>query len=203
MAWDSTGDYLSSASFDGKTLIWELDHKTSQLEPLTCLQGHENEVKCAAWSHDGEYIATCGRDKSVWVWSITEDMEFEIVSVMQEHKQDVKSVRWHPTRALLASTSYDNSIKLWDYDASCDDWVCKQTLEGHTSTVWRADFSPEGDFMVSVGADGCAVLWKYAEAAYKQTAKVGLGCTQYSCAFSPVDPNIVLTVLMGMITMNL
>jgi len=84
---------LATASFDGSVLIWEHcpDHDDNYsehddgendsendendnanlshyFEPIAQLQGHENEIKCLAWNATGSLLATCGRDKTVWIW---------------------------------------------------------------------------------------------------------------------------------------
>lgn len=34
----------------------------------TILQGHSDEVWNLQWSHDGSYLATCGKDKTAIIW---------------------------------------------------------------------------------------------------------------------------------------
>ncbi|KAF7980253.1 hypothetical protein HWV62_38989 [Athelia sp. TMB] len=170
IAWSPAGKSLATASFDTNIGIWEQEagsddevgeggSSAGEWECAALLEGHETECKSVAYSSSGTLLASCSRDKTVWIWEVHPDSDFECVSVQMEHTQDVKCVTWHPTEELLASASYDDTIRLYIDDPS-DDWYCFATLTGHSSSVWSISFSPCGSYLAS-GSEDCTVrIWK-------------------------------------------
>ena len=116
---------LATASFDGMVMIWEGDvsqfddmHDSTYnsdmgsddgnrfeectFEAIAQLEGHENEVKHVTWNQTGSLLASCGRDKTIWVWecflpgtvggmapndanNMQDDGDFECLAVLQGH----------------------------------------------------------------------------------------------------------------------
>lgn len=63
----------------------------------TLLTGPDSEIKDLGFSpphYGANLLATCSRDKSVWVWEEVEPEEWETVAVLSEHTGDVKCVEW-------------------------------------------------------------------------------------------------------------
>ena len=178
LSWSPNGQLLAQASFDGTVSIIRLTDLSSRSLPVsyslvTKLEGHENEVKASEWSPNGKWLATCGRDKTVWIWSYSdEDEDFECYAIKQEHSQDVKCLRWHPAdSSILLSGSYDGTVRVWCHDVESDEWESVQTINaffgGQPSdgklpgTVWSIEFilkklsnGTSQEAFVCVGDDG-------------------------------------------------
>jgi len=163
---------LASGSFDGTICIWEYSSTLKDWECAAQLEGHENEVKSVAWNATGSLLASCSRDKSVWLWECflpgtvggsdnvgSSGADFECIAVLSSHQADVKDVKFCPSHGaygegeeILLSASYDDTIKIWAEEYG--DWYCAASISNvHTSTIWSLAISPGGGRIVSASAD--------------------------------------------------
>jgi len=101
LAWSPAGNTLATGSCDSNVGIWQQGggcggQDDKDWECVSSLEGHETECKGVAYSASGTLLASCSRDKSVWIWEVLPDVEFDCMGVLMDHTQDVKCVAWHP-----------------------------------------------------------------------------------------------------------
>lgn len=141
------------------------------------MDGHTDKVLAAAFSPDGETVATGAMDNSVRLWDV-KSMEQRFV--LEGHEDGVSSVAFSPDGKMLASGSWDGSVRFWDLASGKE----SGKIDGHSEDIKCLAFSPDGKLLVSGSADWTIRLWDA-----KTRARVGQleghRGTVYSLCFSP------------------
>ena len=124
-------------------------------------------ITALAFSSDGAILAVGNREQ-IRLFGSQKKPYFKEVSeivvvvndeiVHRAHKYD-EALVFSPDNTVLAAGLIGGSIQLLDI-ATGDELA---TLDGHTVSIEKLVFSPDGKTLVSVGADGTILLWDWDE----------------------------------------
>lgn len=150
-----------------------------RLEKYLCLEGHEERVWHASWSPDGAYIASCGEDRTIRVWSIAStigltsenpsniaaDVINQCIAVLDDGQtRTIRCCEWSPDSRMLASASFDGTVVVWQssgpYGRSKTNWEKIATLEGHDNEVKSVAWSIDGVYLATCGRDKKIWVWE-------------------------------------------
>ena len=95
---------------------------------------HSDTVFAARFSEDGLHIATCGADRFVKVFQVSDG---EFVRAFEGHTHHVLGVSWSADGRQLASAGADKVIKLWDFRTGDQ----QRTISGFTKEVTSIQFA--------------------------------------------------------------
>ncbi|MEM7062680.1 MAG: TIR domain-containing protein [Cyanobacteria bacterium P01_B01_bin.77] len=116
------------------------------------LEGHTDAVWSAAYSPDGQTIASGGFDRVVRLWDSSGN---PIGQPFAGHEDDIWSVAFSPDGQTIASGSSDQTVRLWDRQGK----QLGTPLDGHEGHVKTVAFSPDGTLVASGDQAGIVRLW--------------------------------------------
>lgn len=151
LAVNPDGSMLAAGSGIG---VWLYD--TATLEPITLLEGHHAPVNNVAWSPDGRFLASAGRDQQIKIWDVEAG---QAIRTLEGHQDIVTTVAWSSDGRYLASGGFDSLVIVWN----AENGQTVNTLSGHEGAI-RMVAWPHGNSeqVASASEDTTVKVWNIA-----------------------------------------
>ncbi len=146
-------------------------------------EGHTEEIKGVALSHDGRYAASCSRDQTVRVYDLNAK-ETKETHLIRGHTKEVWSVAFHPNNRYLLSASWDATARMWDFKTGNE-----VKRFNHAKDVNGLALSRDGNSMLIGSDDEKAYLWNVNTGEEIRTF-TGHSNYVYAVAFAPDGKHI-------------
>ncbi len=167
------GRMVVTAANDGTARLWDIRSGREIVHPQDCGFSASFEYSCltigvvastveagtagfleaAAFSPDGQAVATAGPAGSAFVFDATNGRN--LVS-LRGHTQRVFDVAFSPDGSRLVTAGEDDTARVWDRNSGRELAV----LRGHRGNVNAATFTPDGRGVATASEDGTARLWQ-------------------------------------------
>lgn len=178
------GAHVVAVSDDGMACIWDAEGD----EAAVYMLGHLNEIASLAFARiDGhELVATASNDATVRIWDTT---SFEDWISVDGHGQPVRSVAWSPRGDRVATGTSAGLVHLWDQDGQ---GPLVEHQHADAASVSDVEFDTTGQRLAASGDDGRVTIIDVQSGQLLHTLD-GHTSSLSSVAWSPTDPNLVLT----------
>jgi WD40 repeat protein len=193
LAFCRAGNLLVMRNENGKMVLWDV----SKRQTRCALLGNTKSVACAAFSPDGETLATGTLEESFdqkAMKSTVKPGELRLWdtatgrgrNILQGHKKGIRCVSFSPDGKILDSAGGDilgdltgtGEVKLWDMTTRKE-----RSALPHLYSVWSVAFSPDGRTLASASQEGVTV-WDVATGKEALDLKGRIGLLE-ALAFSP------------------
>ena len=120
---------------------------------LKKLVGHERRITGAAFSPDGQLVATASLDHTARIWSVKDG---STVATLKGHSDELTTVMFSQDGRSVLTASRDGTARIW----SVRDGTETTVLRGHSGGVNSAQFSANGLYVVTASfQDRTVRLW--------------------------------------------
>jgi len=149
----------------------------NQGELLKTHEAHYDDVLAIAFSPDGQFFATAGRDKNARIWRRNGQFVTPVL-----HADAVTSVAFSPDGKFFVTGSWDNTIRIWNRQGKL-----LTTFSGHQGSILSVDISPDSRLIASGSGDNSVKIWDVENEALLVTlnGEFGHQDSVYAVTFSP------------------
>lgn len=158
-ALSSDGKKLAVAGYLQRNVIRLINLESG--EQIVTLKGHNNNIYALAFSHDGNLLASGGKDRKIMLWDLTnlsEKKSIKPIAIIPWGSNYINDISFAPDGEKLAVASTRTSVGLCKKIE--DKWEKFFDMRKHTNEVYRIAFSPDGRYIVSGGLqDRKVILW--------------------------------------------
>ncbi len=180
----SDGSGLVTAGDDQTIRFWKA--APPPIEPLVTIE-QGPEVFSSAYSPDGKYLATGGKDGLV---HLRDPVTGAIRRTLKGHNGIIYEIVFPPDAAVCATAGSDGTVRLWSVERGVELAKFNAWKDKHASA--RAiEFDPAGKLLVSGCGDGTLRIWDIDNRKLKQSL-VGQALPVTSIRYSP-DGSLLAT----------
>ncbi|KAG8442531.1 hypothetical protein GDO86_011361 [Hymenochirus boettgeri] len=143
----------------------------------TVLAGHENTVYAVHWQssfcQDGSIVQpmsllSASMDKTMILWEPDEEsgvwLEQVRVGEVGGNTLGFLGCQFSPDKSMILSHAFHGALHLWSHSSTKqNEWFPSVVISGHFNSVQGLRWDPEGEFVITVGADQTTRLfcpWK-------------------------------------------
>ena len=138
-----------SASSDGSAIIWDLQRfsRNNSLFASTFF-------KACAYHPDESQIVTTGTDRKVTWWDAFDGQAIRILD--GSNTAEINALDISAAGDVVVTGGGDKDVSIWGYDEGHRYYVGK----GHSGDISKVKITPDGEKIVSVGAEGAIFIWQ-------------------------------------------